>query len=116
MATNQDPNKVSANTISEVLLKEILKALVEQNMPGYAPAIGYSTALRQDAQTSLLEKLVGFEIPAYDYLALTYVTVGNGIGEIETVTYKTGGVSGTTVAVLTLAYDVNNNVISVTKS
>jgi hypothetical protein len=72
--------------------------------------------LNQDGQTALLEKLVGFEIPAYDYLALTYVTVGNGIGEIETVTYKTGGVSGTTVAVLTLAYDVNNNLVSVTKS
>ena len=35
-----------------------------------------------------LRKLIGFEIPAYDYIALTYVSSGNGQGEIETVTYK----------------------------
>ncbi len=52
----------------------------------------------------------------YDYIALTYVAAGNGVGEIETVTYKTGGVSGTTVAVLTLGYDANDNLSSVTKA
>jgi len=52
---------------------------------------------------------------SYDYIALTYVASGNGVGEIETVTYKTGGALGTTVAVLTLGYDVSNNLTSVTK-
>jgi len=51
----------------------------------------------------------------YDYIALTYVTVGNGIGEVETVTYKTGGAVGTNVAVLTLTYDTNNNVSTITR-
>jgi septal ring factor EnvC (AmiA/AmiB activator) len=53
---------------------------------------------------------------AHDYIALTYVTVGNGIGEIETVVYKTGGSGGTTVATLTLAYDVNDKLASVTRT
>ena len=59
---------------------------------------------------------IGFEIPAHDYIALTYVAAGNGAGEVETVTYKTDGASGTTVATLTLAYNVGNDVSSVTKT
>lgn len=47
---------------------------------------------------------------------LTYVPSGNGTGEIETVTYKTGGASGTTVGTLTLAYDANDKLSTVTKS
>lgn len=53
---------------------------------------------------------------AYDYIALTYVASGDGVGEIETVTYKSGGAAGTIVATLTLAYDTNNNLASVTLS
>lgn len=60
--------------------------------------------------------IVGLEIPAHDYVSLTYVASGNGVGEIETVVYKTNGSSGTTVATLTLAYDASNNLSSVTKS
>lgn len=52
----------------------------------------------------------------YDYIALTYVAAGNGAGEIETVTYKTGGSGGTTVAVLTLGYDGSDRLASVTKT
>jgi hypothetical protein len=52
----------------------------------------------------------------HDYFALTYVAAGNGIGEVETITYKLGGAAGTTTATLTLAYDASNRVISVTKS
>lgn len=63
-----------------------------------------------------LESIQGFDIPAYDYLALTYVASGNGAGEIETVVYKTGGSGGTTVATLTLAYDASNNLTSVTQT
>lgn len=52
----------------------------------------------------------------YDYIALTYVPSGNGVGEIQTVTYKTGGSGGTTVATLTLAYNGDNKLSSVTRS
>lgn len=60
-----------------------------------------------------LRKLVGFEIPAYDYIALTYVPSGNGQGEIETVTYKKGGA---TVAVLTLTYNADNEIETITRT
>lgn len=63
-----------------------------------------------------LEKLIGFEIPAYDYIALTYVAAGNGAGEVETVIYKTGGSGGSTVATLTLAYNVSDEISSITKT
>jgi len=47
---------------------------------------------------------------------MTYVASGNGVGEIETITYKQGGASGATVAVLTLGYNVSNKLVSVTKA
>ena len=68
------------------------------------------------ATEAQLDKLIGFEIPAYDYIALTYVAAGNGVGEIETVVYKTGGSGGTTVATLTLAYNAANEISSITKT
>lgn len=49
----------------------------------------------------------------YNEIELTYVTAGNGIGEIETVTYK---YSGSTVAVLTLSYDGTSRLINVVRS
>jgi hypothetical protein len=55
--------------------------------------------------------LTGLEIPEHDYIDLSY-TGSNLTG----VVYKTGGSGGTTVATLTLAYDGNDNLISVTKS
>lgn len=58
----------------------------------------------------------GFEIPVYDYIVLTYVAAGNGVGEIETVVYKTGGAGGITAATLTLAYDANDKLSTVTKT
>lgn len=67
--------------------------------------------------TNITAKLSGSLVPfAHDYIALTYVTVGNGIGEIETAVYKSGGAGGSTVATLTLAYDSSNRISSVTKS
>ena len=62
------------------------------------------------------DSLVGFDIPEFDYIALTYVAAGNGAGEIETVVYKTGGSGGTTVATLTLAYNVSDEISSITKT
>lgn len=55
-------------------------------------------------------------IPEHDYIGITYVAAGDGAGEIQTVTYKSGGSGGTTVATLTLAYDSNDQLSSVTKT
>ncbi|PCI45884.1 MAG: hypothetical protein COB41_00400 [Proteobacteria bacterium] len=52
----------------------------------------------------------------YDYIALTYVVAGDGAGEIETVSYKTSGASGTTVASLLLTYDSSNRIETITRS
>jgi hypothetical protein len=53
----------------------------------------------------------GLSIPEHDYISLSY-TGSNLTG----VVYKTGGSGGTTVGTLTLTYDGNDNLISVTKS
>jgi hypothetical protein len=71
---------------------------------------------KQDEIIAELEKLTGFEIPAHDYIALTYVASGNGVGQVETAIYKTGGSGGTTVATLTLTYDSSHRISSVTKT
>jgi len=55
--------------------------------------------------------LTGLEIPDHDYIALSYT--GSNLTGVE---YKDGGAGGTTVATLTLAYDGNDNLTSVTKS
>ena len=49
----------------------------------------------------------------YDEINLTYVASGNGVGEIETVTYKK---DSTTIATLTLSYNSDNKLSSVVKS
>lgn len=63
-----------------------------------------------------VSNISSFQIPLYDYIVLTYVSAGNGEGEIETVVYKDGGSGGTTVATLTIAYNSDNEITSVTKS
>ena len=65
--------------------------------------------------SQLVQDTAGLYIPKHDYLSFTYVSSGNGAGEISTITYKTGGSSGRTVATMTLAYDSNNKLSSVTK-
>jgi len=52
----------------------------------------------------------------YDFIQLTYVSAGNGIGEVETVTYRQGGSGGTIVATLTLTYDGSDNLDTITRS
>jgi hypothetical protein len=58
-----------------------------------------------------IDSLTGLEIPAHDYISMSY-TGANLTG----VVYKTGGASGPTVATLTLGYDGSDNLTSVTKS
>jgi len=77
---------------------------------------GAATSSKQDTMIAQLAYLVAFEIPAFNYIGFTYVAAGNGTGEVETLTYKTGGAGGTTVATLTLAYNSDDEISSVTKS
>lgn len=74
----------------------------------------YNNGTQINAATEeTLQSIAGFNVPNHDEISLTYVAAGNGAGEIETVTYK---LSTVTQAVLTLAYDSNNKLTSVTKS
>lgn len=70
-----------------------------------------NTASVTDDGALKVDALEGLDIPAHDYISLSY-TGSNLTG----VVYKTGGSGGVTVATLTLAYDGSNNLISVAKS
>ena len=59
---------------------------------------------------SIVSNDVGFNLPVYDYISLSYT--GANLTEVV---YKTGGSGGTTVATLTLVYS-GSNIISVTKT
>ena len=78
--------------------------------------INPATEDKQNTIITQLQSIAGFDIPQYDYIALLYVTSGNGIGEIGTATYMIGGSAGTVVAVLNLAYNASNEIVSVTKT
>ncbi len=52
----------------------------------------------------------------FDSTAITYVASGNGAGQISTVQFYLGGLSGTLVNTLTLGYNSSNQLISVVKS
>ncbi len=58
-----------------------------------------------------LETLNSLVPSMFDYIALSYTG-----GNLTTATYKTGGAGGSTISILTLAYDGSNNLISVLKS
>jgi len=52
------------------------------------------------------------EILTHDCIVNTY----DGANNLITATYKRGGTSGKTVAVLTMTYDGNNNLLTVVRS
>jgi len=69
------------------------------------------------ATANMAQKLAASLVPEpFDYQSISYVLAGNGAGEISTVVYKIGGAGGTTVATVTLTYDANNRVSTVTRS
>jgi len=61
--------------------------------------------------SAVSQKVQGWDIPIHDYRALGYTS-----GNLTSVTYKTGGAGGTTVATLTLGYDGSGNLVSLTKT
>jgi hypothetical protein len=76
-----------------------------------------SGAATEATLASLDARIAGSLVPEqFDYQDLTYVLAGNGIGEVSTVVYKQGGSGGTTVATVTLTYDAQNRVSTVTRS
>ena len=114
---NQVKTSIFNSFIKNVKPKEAIpvRLVTEDGEKFYRAGNVYVGGGSDGAILTELRKLIGFEIPAYDYIALTYVSSGNGQGEIETVTYKKGGVSGTTVAVLTLTYNSENEIATITK-
>jgi len=61
-----------------------------------------------------VSQVAGILVPEnYDSIELSYITSGNGTGEIGTVVYK---LDGTTVATLSLTYDASDRLSTVTKS
>jgi len=89
----------------------------EDFTPGVTSGDSITTTL-DAGEYSLQQVTEGFKIPQYSSIKLTYVNGGNGDGEIQTVTYYRGAsqVPGQEVAKLTLTYDVNNNLSTVTRS
>lgn len=65
------------------------------------------------ATDDTLAKLVGFPITEYDTAIGTRVAAGNGVGKIETITFK---LNGATVATLTFAYDSSDRWVSTIKT
>lgn len=59
-------------------------------------------------------KLLGNVVPSdWDDINITYVTSGNGTGEIETVTYS---LEGSPIVTLSLSYDSGNRLIGVSRA
>ena len=86
--------------------------------PVTAAAAGGATEVTLDAVLTQVEQLNartgGSLAPVeQDEIVLTYVPSGNGVGEIQTVTYKLATV---TVKTLTLSYDGSNRLSGVVAS
>ncbi len=90
-----------------------VRLVTEDGEKFYRAGNVYVSGGSDSAVIAEVRKLVGFEIPPYDFISLTYVASGNGTGEIETVTYKKGGAA---VARLTLTYNAQNEIDTVEKA
>lgn len=64
-----------------------------------------------DSINAGIETLNSLVPSVYDYIALSYTS-----GNLTTAVYKNGGVGGTVVSTLTIAYDISNNITSVTRT
>jgi hypothetical protein len=69
----------------------------------------------EESSLSLRVKSIGNSLvpEQYDDIKLTYVAAGNGVGEIQTVTYF---YQAALVATLTLTYDAQNRLTDVQRS
>ena len=95
------------------------RTLLDVKVVGSGGGAASATEAKQDTQITELQaikdaKTVNVD---WDYYDLTYVTVGNGLGEIETITYFTGTTgSGTQVLLITVTYDVAGEIVRVVRT
>lgn len=78
------------------------------------PKGGLALSGHQKEQKTI--NLSGLAPANFDHITLTYVSAGNGAGEIETVVYRQGGASGNILTTLTLGYDGSNKLSTITKT
>lgn len=85
----------------------------QSTLPVSAASLPLPSGAATEATLSAFSaKSAGTDVPAaYDYRAFTYVGATN---DIATITYKTGGSGGTTVATQTFGYDGSNRLTSIT--
>lgn len=79
---------------------------------------GAATAANQTSEIALItaanNKMASSDVSEdFDYRAFAYVGATN---KIDTITYKTGGSGGTTVATQTFGYDGSDRITSITKT
>ena len=77
-------------------------------MIGFSGSNGAAVTVSPD---NPLPTIQGLAIPEHNYISLAYTGANP-----TTVVYKQGGAGGSTVATLTLTYDGNGNVLTVTRS
>lgn len=83
---------------------------IETNTENTADAVADVETELQAMNNKLASALVTEQ---HDFIEMTYVGLTT---DIDTVTYKLGGAGGTTVATLTMGYDGNNRLATITKS
>lgn len=89
----------------------------KKEIPTSASFVYNDTSDRWEALTEdVIKAVAGLVILPYDYVSLSYVSSGNGSGEIQTAIFKSGGASGTTVATVTMTYNSDNEIVTITKT
>lgn len=78
-----------------------------------APQVTEKAFSDEDQAFRMSSKLLPYHA---DYFVIGRVAAGVAAGKIETVTYKNGGASGTTIAVITLTYDDSGDLQTATVS
>lgn len=105
MAATREGERVDTfSTIQATRYGQLIQGVDDNNLARF---------IKTDNSGKIVANIGGLIPEQYDEIALTYVTIGNGIGQIETVTYK---LSSNTIAILTLSYDVNDNLSGVIRS
>jgi hypothetical protein len=115
-----DTSAIAATDFAtETTLQSVDAELVTLNAVDFATEatladVETAVASADASLTDLNARLAGSLVPEeHDYIALTYV---GATTDIDTVTYKTGGAAGSTVATLTLGYDGSLRLTSVTRT
>lgn len=86
-------------------------ATVSKSSPFQAPSEGGAALPSAASPGQLVDFVSGLDIPKHDYIDLSY----NGI-DLTGIIYKLGGQNGRVVAVLTLEYDSNGDLVSINRS